>query len=126
MVPGDVNRRQPPKPTRLPRYREITETSTSFEPGALDAVNGTELIHIWLDHLLVLSMLQHPSHACRWGRLVVVHPRGNTDFGDACGRYRDLLADDSSFDSATVEQLLDAGVLPAQTTAALNVRYLPG
>jgi hypothetical protein len=122
----DVNRRQPPKPTRLPRYREITKTSSSFGPEALDAVNGTELIHIWLDHLLVLSMLQHPSRAWRWGRLVVVHPRGNTDFADACERYRDLLVDDSTFDSATVEQLLDADALPAKTTAALRERYLPG
>lgn len=121
----DVNRRQPPKPTRLPRYREVTKTSKSFGPGALDAVNGTELIHIWLDHLLVLSMLQHPSRAWRWGRLVVVHPAGNSDFANACERYRDLLVDDSTFGSATVEQLLDAGVLPVQTTAALRDRYLP-
>ena len=120
----DVNRRQPPKPTRLPRYREITETSSSFRPGALDAVNGTELIHIWLDHLLVLSMLQHPSRAWRWGRLVVVHPRGNTDFADACERYRDLLVDDTTFGSATLEQLLDAEVLPTGTSAALRERYL--
>jgi hypothetical protein len=121
----DVNRRQPPKPTRLPRYREVTETSGNFGPEALDAVNGTELIHIWLDHLLVLSMLQHPSRAWRWGRLVVVHPKGNTDYADACKRYRDLLVDDSTFGSATVEQLLDADVLPTKTTAALRERYLP-
>lgn len=120
----DVNRRQPPKPTRLPRYRELTETSNRFGQGALDAVNGTELIHIWLDHLLVLSMLQHPSRAWRWGRLVVVYPNGNTDFADACERYRELLVDDTTFGSATVEQLLDADVLPAQTTAALRERYL--
>jgi len=73
-----VNRPQPPKPRRLPRYREITETSGAFGPRALAAVNGTELIHIWLDHLLVLSMLQHPSSTWRWGRFVVVHPAGNT------------------------------------------------
>ncbi len=122
----DVNRRQPPKPTRLPRYRKITETSGSFGPGALDAVNGTELIHIWLDHLLVLSMLQHPSRAWRWGRVVVVYPNGNTDFADACERYRELLVDDTTFGSATVEELLDADVLPTPTTAALRERYLPG
>lgn len=122
----DVNRRQPPKPTRLPRYREITETSNSFRPDALDAVNGTELIHIWLDHLLVLSMLQHPSGAWRFGRLVVVHPAGNIDFADACERYRNLLVDGTTFGSATVEQLLDADLLPARTTAALVERYLPG
>ncbi len=77
-------------------------------------------------HLLVLSMLQHPSRAWRWGRLVIVHPRGNTDFADACERYRDLLVDDSTFDLATVERLLDADVLPARATAALRARYLPG
>jgi hypothetical protein len=121
----DVNRPQPPKPSRLPRYREITDRSGVFGPGAIDAVNGTDLIHIWLDHLLVLSMLQHPSRAWRWGRLVVVHPAGNTDFADACSRYRALLVDQSTFASVTVEELLDANVLPAQTTAALRDRYLP-
>jgi hypothetical protein len=118
----DVNRRQPPKPSRLPRYREITAKSRAFGPGAIGAVNGTELIHIWLDHLLVLSMLQHPSRAWRWGRLVVVHPAGNTDFADACSRYRALLVDPSTFASATVEELLDANVIPA---TALRDRYLP-
>jgi hypothetical protein len=61
----DVNRPQPPKPSRLPRYREITETSGIFGPEAIDAVNGTELIHIWLRHLLVHSMLQHPGRTRR-------------------------------------------------------------
>ena len=122
----DVNRRQPPKPSRLPRYREITKRSGFFAPGAIDAVNGTELIHIWLDHLLVLSMLQHPSRDWGWGRLVVVHSAGNTDFADACSRYGALLVDQSTFASATIEDLLDANVVPAKTAAALRDRYLPG
>jgi hypothetical protein len=122
----NVNRPQPPKPRRLPRYREITDKSGCFGPTALDAVNGTELIHIWLEHALVLSMLQHPSREWRWGRLVVVHPAGNTDFADACSRYRALLVDESTFASVTVEELLDADVLPARTVKALRVRYLPG
>ena len=121
----DVNRRQPPKPQRLPRYREITEKSGFFGPGWLDAVNGTELIHIWLRHLLVLSMLQHPSGAWSWGRLVVVHPAGNTDFGDACSRYHALLVDQSTFACATIEELLDADVLPPPAATALRDRYLP-
>jgi hypothetical protein len=120
----EVNKRQPPKPSRLPRYREITDRSGFFGPGAIDAVNGTELIHIWLEHLLVLSMLQHPSRAWRWGRLVVVHPAGNSDFAEACTRYRALLVDQSTFASATVEELLDANVLPAPTAAALRERYV--
>jgi hypothetical protein len=122
----DVNKRQPPKPTRLPRYREISERSGFFGPGWLGAVNGTELIHIWLDHLLVLSMLQHPSRAWRWGRLVVVHPAGNMDFADACDRYRALLVDASTFGSSTLEELLEAEALPKRTVKALRGRYLPG
>jgi hypothetical protein len=121
----DVNRPQPPKPSRLPRYREITELSGIFGSGAIDAVNGTDLIHIWLDHLLVLSMLQHPSRTWRWGRLVVVHPAGNTDWAEACSRYRALLVDQSTFSSVTVERLLDADVLPARTASALRNRYIP-
>src|SRR5205809_4213121 len=42
----DVNRRQPPKPSRLPRYREITDRSGFFAPGEIAAVTGTELLHI--------------------------------------------------------------------------------
>ena len=121
----DVNRRQPPKPKRLPRYREITERSGLFGRNALSAVNGTELIHVWLEHLLVLSMLQHPSREWRWGRLVVLHPAGNTDFVDVCGRYRGLLVDGSTFASATLEELLAASVLPRATVDALRDRYLP-
>ena len=122
---NNVNKRQPPKPSRLPRYREITDTSRAFARGAIDAVNGTELIHIWLTHLLVLSMLQHAGRRWRWGRLVVVHPAGNTDFADACSRYRTLLVDESTFASATVKELLDAGVIPAAAASALRDRYLP-
>jgi hypothetical protein len=84
------------------------------------------LIHIWLDHLLVLSMLQHPSHAWHWGRLVVVHPAGNTDFADVCARYRALLVDHSTFASATLEELLGAKALPPPTVAGLRHRYMPG
>jgi hypothetical protein len=120
-----VNKPQPPKPRRVPRYRAITETSGVFAPGAIDAVNGTELIHIWLRHLLVLSMLQHPSRAWRWGRLVVVHPAGNTDYADACSSYRALLVDDSTFASVTVEDLIGTKALPADTATALRERYIP-
>ena len=80
---------------------------------------------MWLEHLLVLSMLQHASGKWRWGRYVVVHPAGNTDFADACARYRTLLVDQSTFSSVTLEELLDAGALPSKTSAAVHDRYLP-
>ena len=116
-----------PKPGNLRRYLEVAERSGAFAPGALDAVKGRSgLAVMWLEHLLLLSMLQHPSGRWRWGRYVVVHPAGNTDFAEACARYRALLADRSTFASVTLEELLDAGALPASTAAALRDRYLPG
>jgi hypothetical protein len=42
-----------------------------------------------------------------------------------CARYRELLADPSTFASMTLEELLAAKALPAKTTAALRERYLP-
>jgi hypothetical protein len=80
---------------------------------------------MWLEHLLVLSMLQHPSGRWRWGRYVVVHPAGNTDFVDGCERYRTLLVDHETFSSMTLEELLEASVLSARTVAALRDRYVP-
>ena len=115
-----------PKPRNLPRYLEVAERSGVFKPGATDAVEGkSDLAVMWLEHLLLLSMLQHESGAWSWGRYVVVHPAGNSDYADACARYRDLLAEQSTFSSVTVEELLDANVLPVTTTAALRDRYLP-
>ena len=118
------NKRQPPKPQRLPRYVEVTEKSGVFEMDRIDAVNGTELIHIWLDHMLVHSMLQHPGDAWSWGRYCVVYPAGNSDFAEACARYRDLLKESSTFASATIEKLLDSDVLPPETVAAFRDRYI--
>jgi hypothetical protein len=115
-----------PKPSNLWRYLEVAARARVFAPGAIDALKGrSELAVMWLEHLLLLSMLQHVSGTWSWGRYVVVHPAGNTDFAAACVRYRELLVDHSTFSSMTLEELLDASVLPAQTTAALRDRYLP-
>jgi PD-(D/E)XK nuclease superfamily len=122
---ADWNKRQPPKPERLVRYIEVSERSGTFGPKWIGAVNGTELIHVWLEHQLLHSMLQHPGGEWRWGRYVVVHPAGNTDFGEVCATYRGLLVDESTFASATVEELLGGGVFPEPMIAAFRERYLP-
>jgi hypothetical protein len=118
-------KRQLPKPSRLWRYHEVHDRSGAFASGAFDAVNGTELLVTWLEHLLLLSMLQHESNRWSWGRYVVVHPAGNTDHVDASARYQDLLVDRSTFAAMTLEQLVDAVALPRPTTVALRERYLP-
>jgi hypothetical protein len=115
-----------PKPENLARYLEVAELSGVFAPGATDRVKGrSELATMWLEHLLMHSMLQHDSGAWSWGRYVVVHPAGNRDQAELCVRYRDLLADDSTFAAVTVEEFLASRVLPKRTTAALRERYLP-
>jgi hypothetical protein len=113
-----------PKPIRLAHYGSIADRSGVFAPEAFDAVNGTDLTLMWLQHLLVLSMLQHPGDRWAWGRLVVVHPSGNVDYAGACERYRTLLVDPSTFASITIEDLLDSNALPEATTAALRERYV--
>lgn len=114
-----------PKPSNLRRYLEVAERSGIFVPGATDGVSGrSDLWELWLEHLLLLSMLQHPSGMWGWGRFVVVHPVGNSSFTEACARYRSLLVDQSTFSSVTIEELLDSDVLPRRTAASLRERYL--
>jgi hypothetical protein len=114
-----------PKPSNLWRIREVAERSGVFVPGATNAVEGrSDLCVMWLEHLLLLSMLQHGSGSWTWGRYVVVHAAGNSDFTDACARYRRLLADTSTFSSVTLEELLDTDFLPKRLVKALRDRYL--
>ena len=114
-----------PKPTNLTRYREVAKRSGAFDMGALESVTGrSDLAVMWLEHLLLLSMLQHKSAGWNWGRYVVVHPLGNSDFVDACVRYRRLLADDSTFSSVPLEELVVAAALPASTATLVRERYL--
>ena len=116
-----------PKPGNLPRVLEVAERSGAFRPGAIDTVKGTsDLAVMWLEHLLTLSMVQHESGAWSWCRYVVVHAAGNVDYAGACARYRELLVDQSTFSSMTLEDLLDAGALAASTTTALRDRYVIG
>jgi hypothetical protein len=113
-----------PKPENLARYTEVAQRSGAFADGAIDAVKGrSDLAVLWLEHLLLHSMLQHESGAWRWGRYVVLHPAGNSDMADMATRYRTLLADDSTFATLTLEDILDSGMLPAGL--ALRERYVP-
>ena len=61
-----------PKPENLWRYVPVAERSGAFAPGAVDQLKGhSELGLIWLEQLLLWSMLQHESSGWRWGRYVV-------------------------------------------------------
>lgn len=113
-----------PKPRNVDRNREVASRSGVFDPKALDlATTRSGLCVAWLEHLLMLSMLQHPSGEWSWGRYAVVHPAGNAAVVDACAQYQELLVDESTFDAITLEHLLAAGSLSKRTTAALRERY---
>lgn len=114
---ADLAEREKPKPRNLARYREVAERSGAFT--AIPEGGHSDLTEIWLDHLLVLSMLQHPSEAWSWGRLVLLHPAGHAQAADAAARYRATLRpDDTTFAPMLVEDAL--------TTDALRARYLVG
>src|SRR5205085_2920377 len=116
-----------PRPENLSRYVEVAKRSKAFRRGAVDSVKGRSGLAVtWLEHLLVLSMLQHPSKRWRWGRYVVLSPEGNTDYAEATERYRRLLTDDTTFATMTVEGMLRTRGLRKETVGALRQRYLPG
>lgn len=115
----------PPREAAMARYREVTEHSGAFAGDWASRIVGTPLQQIWLDHLLVLSMLQHPSGRWTWGRFVLVCPAENPSFVAAAAAYRAVLTDSTTFEFRTLESLLDApGALAAVDAAALRGRYL--
>jgi hypothetical protein len=120
------NKAEIPRPENVGRYGEVAARSRAFAPGAIDTLQRRgDLCVMWLEHLLLLSMLQHSSGSWTWGRYVVVQPTGNSDLVDACARYRVMLADEATFATMTLEQLLGGETLPPPTAAAVADRYLP-
>jgi hypothetical protein len=111
-----------PERNRLPHYKQVAEGSNAFKAGWQETILGTKLQQIWLDHLLALSMKQSGE----WGKVkfVLVYPSGNVAFAEAAEAYKRVLSDRSTFDARTVEELLNADVLPSQVQAALKERYL--
>ena len=77
-----------PSAQRMVRYAEVAEASGVFHHGATGQIIGTDLQQIWLDHLLVLSMMQHESGRWLWGKYVLVHPTRNPSFARLADRAR--------------------------------------
>ena len=85
---------------------------------------GTDLQQIWLDYLLALSMLQHPSGAWGWAGFMLVHPQKNPSFANATNRYMGILTDRETMRVSTIESLLAADVLPSAIVSDFRKRYL--
>lgn len=110
--------------SRIARYRLVSERSGAFLPGAVDAIVGTELQQIWLDHLLALSMTQDDSKSWHWTGFALVHPARNPSYARAMERYRKLLRQPDDLTVSTLESLLNADVLPVEMSEAFKQRYL--
>jgi hypothetical protein len=113
---------------KMPRYRAIAERAVKagiFKSNWEDLL-GSELQQVWRDHLLLLSMLQHPGGRWTSGKYVLVHPSDNPSFAEAGEHYRDDFLDDAStFDVLTIEALLRSATLnAAETELAFRARYL--
>ena len=113
-----------PKPKALARYTEVTERSGIFVTGWRDLIVGTELQQIWLDHLLVLAMLQHPSKLWSWGRFVLASPAANPSFAGAAARYANVLRDPRTFEARTLESLIADASLGVDGARGFRDRYL--
>lgn len=113
-----------PKPDKIERYASVATHSAAFKPGSIEAILGTDMRQIWLDHLLALSMLLHTSKKWQWVRFVLIHPKRNPSFANAAERYKALLADESTFEVRTIESMLDDRALPSEAVEAFRERYL--
>jgi len=113
-----------PNEDRLRRYRYVSEKSGVFKPVAVEAIIGTKLQQIWLDHLLALSMLQDSSSMWTRAKFVLVHPQGNPSYSKAAEAYSKHLNDLSTFEVRTIESLLAENVLPQKATEAFRERYI--
>ena len=105
-------KREPPKPSNLRRYLEVAERSGAFEAGAIARSRGRPSRR----DVARAPAAAVDAPACErhveLGPLRRRPPRRQHGLADACARYRGLLADRSTFSSVTVEELLDANVLP--------------
>lgn len=113
-----------PSDDRCKRYLKVARESGVFKESAFEKIMGTDLQQIWLDHLLALSMTQHPSKQWSWAGFVLVHPARNPSYARACTNYMTHLNDTTSFRVSTLESLISAGVLPPAISTAFSDRYL--
>ncbi len=64
------NKAETPKPENMHRYLAVANGSGAFAPGATDALaRRSDLAVVWLEHLLLHSMLQHAGGSWTLGPL---------------------------------------------------------
>ncbi len=109
-----------------PRYDEVTRTMGCFKPECLDALRRKPVEQVWRDHMLAGSMLLDAAAGWKSGLYVFLYPEDNTACRDAVQRYRACLSNDGTFESMTLESMVEA--IESETDARwireLCARYL--
>lgn len=120
------------RPQRVERYRAVAERSGLFDPTTVDGLLGgahttppTEpdrRSQIWLDHLLALSIDQHP--AWDYARFVIAYPDANPSWAHLVADYRQLVGPgEPTFVAISFDELVAAGCYDASYQDRLVERY---
>lgn len=102
------------RPDRAPseeqqRFLEaLAEDSGAFVTGWRNAIEGTPLRQIWRDHLLALSLRQHPQRWTAASRYVLIYPARNTSYANLAREYALQLAVPESFSGVPLEDVVAA------------------
>lgn len=115
---------EPPARHR-PRYESLARQMRCFRTEALPALRRAPLEQIWRDHMLAGS-IRLASSSWTSAVFVMLYPEDNAACASAVQQYRAALADETTFDARTLEQIVDA--ISAETDApwvdAVRSRYL--
>ena len=96
-----------------PRYDEVAAAMGAFDEDRLAELRAKPLQQVWRDHLLAGSMLATGEWAR--GEFVFLYPRDNARCETVVTRYAGCLRDAATFDSWTLERVVDA--VAAETNA---------
>lgn len=90
------------------RYFEIASNMNCFKEAALKRIQQKPLEQIWRDHLLAGSLLHSPKDNFKDGFFVFLFPQDNSHCSDAVLEYKECLVDDKTFQSWTLEDVVEA------------------
>ncbi len=89
------------------RYDEIAEAMGCFREAELDKLRGSRLQQIWRDHLLMGVYKDKDADKFEDAFFAILHPKVNTYCSEAVQEYRQCLNDTDSFQSWTLEDLVE-------------------
>lgn len=108
------------------RYDEVTAGMKCFKSDCVAGLRRKPVEQIWRDHMLAGSMLLDVSAGWESGLYVFLYPDDNENCRRAVQLYGDYLSDASTFDSVTLEKVVE--VIGAETEApwirAIKDRYV--